>query len=59
MEGKTLGQLVSGLLAKALSDERAAEPASAFEWVARPMAARIDLEDKDALYAALERQAGR
>jgi hypothetical protein len=52
MEGKTIGALVSELLAAALAEPLA--PAPVFSWTARPMAARVDLEDKDAVYAALD-----
>ena len=52
-EGKTLGRLVSELLAVAL---REAEPASRgeLEWTSRSMGARVDLEDKEAVRRALE-----
>ena len=53
-EGKTLGRLVSDLLAVALAQsEGAAEPAE-FEWVSRSMGARVDLEDRDAVLDALD-----
>ena len=55
--GRTsLGKLASELLADALSRRRGevAEGAG-FEWVSKPMNARIDLDDKEALYAELER----
>jgi hypothetical protein len=54
-EGGTLGALVSRLLAEALArrPRRAARPA--FEWTARPMRARVDLADKEAVYAILDR----
>jgi plasmid stability protein len=52
VEGKTIGALVSELLAAALAEPQA--PVPAFSWTARPMAARVDLEDKDAVYAALD-----
>ena len=51
-EGKTMGRLVSELLAAALA--RAEEPPPAFEWYSQPMHARVDLEDKEALRKALE-----
>jgi len=52
-EGKTLGQLVSELLAGAL--DRGSEPAPApFAWTSRSMRARVDLEDKEAVRRALE-----
>jgi hypothetical protein len=53
-EGGTLGALVSRILAEALA--RHGRPAKqAFRWTARPMRARVDLADKDALYAILDR----
>lgn len=51
-EGKTLGQLVSELLAAALS--RSAEPSPPLDWQSAPLHAKIDLEDKEALYKALD-----
>lgn len=54
-EGGTLGELVSRLLAEALALRPKRPPAPAFEWHARPMRARVDLEDKEALYAILDR----
>lgn len=52
-EGKTLGRLVSELLARALRTERDAAT-QAFEWTSRPMRAHVDLEDKEALRRTLE-----
>ena len=55
---KSLGQLISELVASALPrDEVRDEAAEAdFAWTARPMGARVDLEDKEALRAARESQ---
>jgi len=53
-EGGTLGELASRLLAEALAN-RPKSPAPAFEWRAKPMRALVDLADKDALYAILDR----
>jgi hypothetical protein len=56
-EGKTLGRLVSELLAEALAARRApAAPATSFEW--RTVAARVlvDLTDKEQVEAALQVQ---
>jgi hypothetical protein len=52
-EGLSLGRLVSDLLGEALGERQArrTEP-PAFEWRSRPMAARIDLADKDAVQGA-------
>lgn len=54
-EGKSLGQLVSELLAQALADARKA-PKSVphFRWIAKPMGARVDLGGKDAMFDAMD-----
>jgi hypothetical protein len=52
-EGKTLGALVSELLASALHDMDAEAPRE-LHWTSRPMAVRIDLDDKEAVRRALE-----
>lgn len=54
-EKKSLGRLVSDLLSQALAQERNSPPArKPFRWEAQDMKPRIDLSDKDALYAALD-----
>ena len=54
-EGKTLGRLISDLLAQALAGRKAAaEARPAFRWISRPLGLRVDLRDKDALYQALD-----
>ena len=52
-EGKSMGRLVSDLLAQALRED--AEPAAGPPpvWISRPMGARVDLSEKEALYRAL------
>ena len=52
-EGKTLGQLVSELLASALRRDDT-PTSSELAWTSRPMGARIDLQDKEAVRRALE-----
>jgi hypothetical protein len=54
-EGGTLGELVSRLLAEALAGRPKQPVAPAFEWRTKPMRALIELADKDALYAILDR----
>ncbi len=55
-EGKSLGRLVSDLLAQSLADARkATKNAPEFRWIAKPMGARVDLGDKDALFDAMEK----
>lgn len=59
-EGKTLGQVVSELLAEALAarSHRAKDVRpQKLRWVAKDLGCRIDLRDKDALWALLDREA--
>jgi hypothetical protein len=57
IEHKSMGQLASERLAVALR-ESPGEPAP-LRWPSRPMGkARIDLQDKDALWSVLERSEG-
>jgi hypothetical protein len=54
-EGKSLGRLVSDLLAQSLAAQRSQQPvARSFRWVSQPMGPRIDLRDKEALRDALD-----
>lgn len=58
-EGKSLGRIVSDLLAAALAtrrkrDERREQ--QALEWTARPMGARFDLADREAILDAMENE---
>jgi len=48
-EGRTMGQVASELLARALADR--VEPVEEFRWTAKAMDARVDLEDSDAVRA--------
>jgi hypothetical protein len=52
-EGKTLGQLASELLAAALREGDAAGTRK-LRWTSRPMAGRVDLDDKEAFRRTLE-----
>jgi hypothetical protein len=55
-EGKSLGRLVSDLLARSLADARTSSPpdAPSLRWISRPMRARVDLADKDAVWRAMD-----
>lgn len=54
--GTSMGQLISELVSAALAREEAdAEQRGPFRWKARPMRARVDLEDKEAVRTALDR----
>jgi hypothetical protein len=58
-EGGSLGRVVSDLLAEGLRARRESrKKAPARRWITRRMAARVDLADTDALYAAMERDRG-
>lgn len=54
-QGGSLGQLASQLLADALAARSTAGTgAVAVRWASRPMGARVDLANKEALYRALD-----
>lgn len=57
-EKKPLGVLVSELVSEALAHRARSEAskAPAFHWITKSMGARVDLADKEALYAALEEE---
>ncbi len=56
-EGKSLGRLISDLLAQALGERKSpkasAKPA---RWISKSMGARVDVADPDALYAVMEQE---
>lgn len=56
-EGKSLGRMISDLLAQALQRRKTSgrQPAQP-RWLSRDMSARINLDDKEALYAVLDQQ---
>ena len=51
---KPLGRLVSELLATALAERQDRKRQAEFRWFSKPMGAKVDLEDKDALYRILD-----
>ncbi|MGH3909756.1 MAG: hypothetical protein ACRDRM_02900 [Pseudonocardiaceae bacterium] len=51
---KTLGQLASELLAKALAQASAGQAAEPLTWTVQPMQARLDLEDRDGVQRVLD-----
>lgn len=54
-EGKSLGRIISELLAVALRQRKAqAAPTSSFRWISRPMGARHDLADREAILDAMD-----
>jgi hypothetical protein len=54
-QGKSLGRLVSDLLAQARQAHRVADSNEpAFRWISRPMGTRVDLADKHTLLDAMD-----
>lgn len=53
-EGRTLGQVASELLARALSDRTPECGAGPLAWTTQAMGARVNLEDADAVSAVLD-----
>lgn len=50
-----MGRLVSELLGRALREATPGRPVPvAFTWIDKPMNAKVDLADREALYAAME-----
>ena len=55
-QGRSLGKIVSQLLAEALTGRKASPEPAKLTWVSRPMHALVDLSDKEALYGVLDRR---
>jgi len=53
-EGRSMGMIVSELLADALAHRRRSQRRLSLRWTSRPMSSRVDLADKDALHAILD-----
>jgi hypothetical protein len=56
-EGKSLGRPISNLPAQALGERKSAIGSpKPKRWIAKPMGARVDLADREALYTAIEQE---
>jgi hypothetical protein len=53
-EGRSMGAIVSELLAEALAQRRSTRVAPSFRWTSRAMKPQVDLSDKEAVYAVLD-----
>ncbi len=53
-EGRSMGAVVSELLADALARRRESRVRPVFRWVSHPMRPLVDLTDKDVLYHILD-----
>ena len=54
-DGRSLGKIVSQLLAEALNQHKTTAKAHRVKWASRPMAALLDLSDKDTLHKILDK----
>ena len=55
-EGRSMGKIVSQLLAEALNKPKPSAKQPEFKWVSRPMRSLVDLSDKDEVYRILDRE---
>lgn len=53
-EGKSLGRTASDLLAEAISRYGSRKKPAPFAWISRPLRARVNLADKEAVRAAAD-----
>ena len=53
-EGRSIGAVVSELLAEALARRRPSRARPSFRWTCRPMKSLVDLADKETVYAVLD-----
>jgi hypothetical protein len=53
-EGRSMGAVVSELLAEALAERRSSRTPPAFRWASHEMTSLVDLSDKQAVYAELD-----
>ena len=53
-DGRSLGKIVSQLLAEGLARRKSAPELPKLQWVSRPMHALVVLSDKEAVYGVLD-----
>jgi hypothetical protein len=53
-EGRSMGAIVSELLAEALGRRHSSGARPSFRWTCRDMKALVDISDKEAVHAALD-----
>ena len=54
-EGRSMGKIVSQLLAEALIEQKNSVKTPRFKWISRQMRSLVDLSDKDEVYRVLDR----
>ena len=55
-EKKTLGQVASELLSRALADEHIDDALPPLKWTSKELGLKVDLEDKEAIWKILDEQ---
>jgi ribosomal 50S subunit-associated protein YjgA (DUF615 family) len=56
-EGKSLGRLISDLLAQAIGERKSAKARRRpIQWISKDMGARVDVADTEAVYSAMEKK---
>ena len=53
-EGGTLDELITGIVAEGLQARRADQTDSELDWNSQSMCARVDLTDKEAVFATID-----
>ena len=53
-DGKRMSEVVREALARYLTEKERKRKPPTFSWIARPMALKVDLADKDAVQAVIE-----
>ena len=54
-EGRSMGKIVSQLLAEALVEPMISAKTPRFKWISRSMGSLVDLSDKDEVYRILDK----
>jgi hypothetical protein len=56
-EDRSLGRLISDLLAQALAERKSVKtPTRAPQWISKGMGGRVDIADHEAVYTAMEQK---
>jgi hypothetical protein len=55
-EGRSMGKIVSQLLAEALNKKKSSPKQHKLKWISRPMRSLVDLSDKHEVYRILDRE---
>ncbi len=53
-DGRSLGRIISQLLAEAITSRKTKPKKTSLKWTSRPMKSLVDLSDKETLYRILD-----